>query len=80
MILLNLFSKTIAITAKVAPDKFANPSITSAVLESVKNCCINSITIPKKKENKKEKNKGLKTLGAFNSFLKNKNQSIVKTK
>lgn len=64
----------------VAPNRLANSSITSALLVTVKNCCINSIAIPKKNEKTKEITKGLKMLEVFSFFLKNKNQSVVNTK
>lgn len=67
-------------TAKMAPERFANSSITSALLVVVKNSCINSIPIPKKSDNKNEINKGLKLFDVFNFFLKNRNQSTVNTK
>lgn len=75
-----VFSKTIATTAKLAPDKFANSSRTSALLVVVKNCCINSIATPKKNENTKEITKGLKMFDVISFFLKNKNQRVVNTK
>ncbi len=77
---LNLFSKTIPITASVAPDKFAKISSGSPDLVVVKNCCNISIIIPKIIENTNEIANGLKEFALFNFFLKNKNQSDTNTK
>jgi hypothetical protein len=77
---LYLFSKTIPITASVAPDTFAKISNGSPVLVVVKNCCNNSIIIPRINENTNEIAKGLKKFELFNFFFKNKNQSDTNTK
>ena len=67
-------------TANDAPVKLARTSKTSACLVVVNLSCSNSIVIPNKNENKNESNKGFKSYLNFNCFLKNKNQTKVKTK
>ncbi len=66
--------------ARKAPTTLAKTSKISALRVVVMYCCINSIEIPKKKENPKDKTNGLKILAQFNFFLKYKNQSIVNIK
>ena len=55
-------------TPKIAPDKFAKTSNTSACLVVVNNSCAISIPIPKKTENRKEIIMGFKLFNAFVYF------------
>lgn len=64
----------------MAPDEFANTSNKSPFLVVVNSSCAISIVIPKKMENRTDATKGLKTVGLFNCFLKNKNQNDVNIK